>query len=37
MCNKREFILFLEDMLQSMNRIEEYINKLDFNNFKKKE
>ncbi len=31
---KREFILYLEDMLQSMDRIEEYIGKLDFRKFK---
>jgi len=31
---KREFILYLEDMLQSMERIEEYLDKLDFSNFK---
>ncbi len=31
---KREFILYLEDMLQSMNRIEEYMGDLDFNKFK---
>ncbi len=31
---KREFILYLEDMLQSMNRIEEYLGELDFRNFK---
>lgn len=32
---KREYILYLEDMLQSMKRIEEYISSLDFNKFKK--
>ena len=31
---KREFILYLEDMLQSMNRIEEYISDMDFRKFK---
>jgi len=31
---KREFILYLEDMLQSMNRIEEYLGELDFRKFK---
>ena len=32
---KRQFILYLEDMLQSMERIDEYIADLDFNKFKK--
>ncbi len=31
---KREFILYLEDMLQSMNRVEEYLGELDFRKFK---
>ena len=31
---KREFILYLEDMLQSMERIEEYLGELDFRKFK---
>ncbi len=31
---KREFVLYLEDMLQSMNRIEEYPGELDFEKFK---
>jgi uncharacterized protein with HEPN domain len=31
---KREFILYLEDMLQSMERIEEYLGALDFQKFK---
>lgn len=31
---KREFILYLEDMLQSMNRVEEYPGELDFRKFK---
>ena len=31
---QREFILYLEDMLQSMERIEEYLGDLDFRNFK---
>ena len=31
---KREFILYLEDMLLSMDRIEEYLSDLDFKNFK---
>jgi uncharacterized protein with HEPN domain len=31
---KREFILYLEDMLQSMNRIEEYLGEFDFRKFK---
>jgi uncharacterized protein with HEPN domain len=31
---KREFILYFEDMLQSMNRIEEYLGELDFRKFK---
>ena len=31
---KREFILYLEDMLQSMERIEEYLGNLDFSKFK---
>ena len=31
---KREFILYLEDMFQSMERIEEYLGDLDFKRFK---
>lgn len=31
---KREYILYLEDMLQSMQRIEEYIGDNDFKKFK---
>jgi uncharacterized protein with HEPN domain len=31
---KREFILYLEDMLQSMERINEYLGNLDFRKFK---
>jgi len=31
---KREFILYLEDMFQSMQRIEEYLGNLDFKKFK---
>jgi len=31
---KREFIFYLEDMLQSMQRIEEYLHGLDFEKFK---
>lgn len=31
---EREFILYLEDMLQSMDRIEEYLGELDFRKFK---
>jgi uncharacterized protein with HEPN domain len=31
---KREFILYLEDMLQSMERIDEYLTGLDFRHFK---
>jgi len=31
---KRQFILYLEDMLQSMKRIDEYIAGLDFSEFK---
>ena len=31
---KREFILYLEDMLHSMDRIEEYLGGLDFRKFK---
>jgi len=31
---KREFILYLEDMVQSMERIEEYLGDLDFKKFK---
>lgn len=31
---KREFILYLDDMLQSMNRIEDYLGELDFRKFK---
>ena len=27
---KREFILYLEDMLQSMDRINEYLGDIDF-------
>ena len=30
---KREFILYLEDMFQSMQRIEEYLGDLDFKKF----
>lgn len=30
---KREYLLYLEDMLLSMNRIEEYLTDLDFNEF----
>lgn len=30
----REFILYLEDMLESMVRIEEYLKELDFRKFK---
>lgn len=30
---KREYILYLEDMLQSMERIEEYLGELDFQEF----
>lgn len=32
---KREFILYIEDMSQSMRRIEEYLGDLDFIKFKK--
>lgn len=32
---KREFILYLEDMFQSMQRIEEYLGDLDFKEFKR--
>jgi uncharacterized protein with HEPN domain len=32
---KREFILYFEDMFQSMQRIEEYLGDLDFKEFKK--
>jgi len=32
---KREFILYLEDMLLSMDRIEEYLGSLDFEKFKR--
>lgn len=32
---KREYILYLEDMFQSMQRIEEYIGDLKFKQFKK--
>lgn len=32
---KREFIFYLEDMFQSMQRIEEYLGSLDFKGFKK--
>jgi len=31
---KREFIFYLEDMLQSMDRIEEYLIDIDFKKFK---
>ena len=31
---KKEFILYLEDMLHSMDRIEEYLTGLDFRKFK---
>ena len=31
---KREFILYLEDMSQSMQRIEEYLGDIDFKKFK---
>lgn len=31
----REYILYLEDMLQSMKRIEEYLDELDFKEFKR--
>lgn len=31
---KREFILYLEDMILSMQRIEEYLGDLDFKKFK---
>ncbi len=31
---KRNFSLYLEDMLQSMDRIEEYLSELDFQKFK---
>ena len=31
---KREYILYFEDMLQSMNRIEEYLHGIDFKKFK---
>ncbi len=31
---KREFILYMEDMLQSIERIEEYLGELDFRKFK---
>ncbi len=31
---KREYILYLEDMFQSMQRIEEYLGDLDFRKFK---
>ncbi len=30
----REYILYLEDMLESMMRIEEYLGELDFGKFK---
>jgi len=33
---KREYLLYLEDMLLSMNRIEEYLTDLDFNEFMSK-
>ena len=32
---KREYILYLEDMFQSMQRIEEYLDNLDYKQFKK--
>jgi uncharacterized protein with HEPN domain len=32
---KREFILYLEDMLKSMERIEEYLGDIDFKKFKR--
>lgn len=32
---KREYILYLEDMLQSMKRINEYLENIDFPEFKK--
>ncbi|MBW6501683.1 MAG: DUF86 domain-containing protein [Bacteroidales bacterium] len=32
---RREFILYLEDMFQSMQRIEEYLGDRDFEEFKK--
>jgi len=32
---KREFILYFEDMFQSMQRIEEYLGDLDFKEFKR--
>jgi uncharacterized protein with HEPN domain len=32
---EREFILYLEDMLESMVRIEEYLREIDFRKFKK--
>ncbi len=31
---KREFFLYLEDILQSMDRIEEYLGELEFKQFK---
>jgi uncharacterized protein with HEPN domain len=31
---KREYILYLEDMFQSMDRIEEYMGDLEFKGFK---
>lgn len=31
---RREFILYLEDMLQSMGRIEEYLGDFEFKKFK---
>ncbi len=31
---KREFMLYLEDMLQSIERIEEYLSGIDFKKFK---
>lgn len=31
---KREYVLYLEDMLQSINRIEEYLTDIDFEKFK---
>lgn len=32
--DKREFMLYLEDMLQSMDRIQEYLGTMDFRHFK---
>ncbi|MEX0981338.1 MAG: HepT-like ribonuclease domain-containing protein [Bacteroidales bacterium] len=31
---KREFLLYLEDMYESMRRIEEYLGDIDLNEFK---